>query len=149
MRLAKKYSVSRSTIKRDAKISSAIDAIGEKSPDAKRDILSGKIPISRTQLKELANGSDADFDNVAVKITEGSFERKKPETAVGASGEGRDYGFLSEFEFDVGENAAEKVNDMVDQFVEALQRIAGGNSSVLKKALRECIKRFEGYYDRV
>ncbi|MDR0491197.1 MAG: hypothetical protein LBH28_08155 [Oscillospiraceae bacterium] len=42
-RLAKQYKVSRSTIERDAKISNAIEAIGEISPEAKKLILTGGL----------------------------------------------------------------------------------------------------------
>jgi len=41
-KLAKKYEVSRSTIKRDAQLVNALTAIGEASPDVKMDILTGK-----------------------------------------------------------------------------------------------------------
>ena len=149
IRLAKKYNVSRSTIKRDAKISIAIDAIGEKSPDAKRDILSGKIPISRAQLKELASGTDDDFADVAASIADGSFERKKPEAASSASGGKPDDSFLSGFE-SVGDDSIEAhVSRLAEQYVMELQRITRGNSVELKEALRESIRRFEDYYKRV
>jgi len=46
-RLAEQYSVSPVTIRRDAQIANAINAIGESAPEAKTDILSGKTQISR------------------------------------------------------------------------------------------------------
>jgi len=76
-RLADKYNVSRNTIKRDAQVTDAINAIGEMSPDIKRDILSGKTQISRKRLQELTTGSDDDIAEVVMKIEEGTFENRR------------------------------------------------------------------------
>ena len=73
-RLAKQYNVSNITIKRDSRIAEAINAIGEKSPEAKRNILSGKVGITRKQLNEILKAESDDIQDIADKIVEGSFD---------------------------------------------------------------------------
>jgi len=53
-RLAKEYSVSKNTITNDAIFAKAIDKIGEVNPELKRNILSGKTKINKSQVQELA-----------------------------------------------------------------------------------------------
>jgi len=79
VRLGKQYKVSSATIERDAKVATAINTIGETSPDAKRKILSGDVSISRKQLRELAVGTDDDVTDVASKIEDDSFKSRKSE----------------------------------------------------------------------
>jgi len=91
-RLAKKYKVSRNTIKRDAKVSEAIDAIGMTSPEAKRSILSGDTGITKKRLNELIRGIDEDIAETAASIENGTFEKKKPASPVPAVADGGDFG---------------------------------------------------------
>ena len=79
-RLAKQYNVSRPTIMRDAKISEAIEAIGEASPEAKRMILSSEISFDKKDLQAMASATKDEIEEIATKIEEGTFEKKKPET---------------------------------------------------------------------
>jgi len=76
-RLADKYNVSSATIRRDAQVANAINTIGVTSPEIKKDILSGKIQISRRQLQELSGGTEAAVSNVVSQITEGTFEGRR------------------------------------------------------------------------
>ena len=78
-RLGKQYNVSGRTIKRDAQLAEAISAIGKTSPEAKRDILEGKTPISRKTLRELFAEAEDNLIEVANKIETGTFELSKPE----------------------------------------------------------------------
>ena len=78
-RLAKQYNVSEPTIRRDEKFADAVNAIGESSPEAKRNILSGQACITRKQLRELMIGDEEHLVETAKKIEEGTFERPKPE----------------------------------------------------------------------
>jgi len=78
-RLAEIYDVSRATIKRDGQVAEAISAIGKISPEAKRDILAEKIPISRKKLRELSAGPEEEIALVAAQIENGTFEKKRPE----------------------------------------------------------------------
>jgi len=76
--LAGHYNVSRNTIVRDGQVASAIDTIGELSPDIKKDILSGKTRISNKQLQELSSASTEDVKSVISQIEDGTFESRKP-----------------------------------------------------------------------
>jgi len=80
-RLAKKYNVSRATIERDAVVAEAITAIGMISPEARRDILAEKIPVSRKKLRELSAGPEEEVALLAAQIEDGTFEKKRPEPA--------------------------------------------------------------------
>ena len=80
-RLAEHYNISRNTIMRDAQVARAINAIGEKNPEIKIDILSGEVRISRKQLQELAGGTQEDVAEVITQITEGTHEHRRSSTA--------------------------------------------------------------------
>ena len=77
-RLSEKYRVSPRTIERDAKLAAAIDAIGEKSPEAKRKILSGELMINKRDLEMMANGSREEISELTARIEEGTYEKAKP-----------------------------------------------------------------------
>jgi len=53
-KLADQENVSEKTIRRDALFAKAIDKIGEVNPELKRNILSGKTKINKSQVQELA-----------------------------------------------------------------------------------------------
>ena len=48
------HNVSEKTIRRDALFAKAIDKIGEVNPELKKEILSGKSKINKSQIQELA-----------------------------------------------------------------------------------------------
>jgi hypothetical protein len=73
-RLAEQYNVSSRTIERDARVAEAISAIGEASPEAKINILSGASGISRRYLQELATGPQEAITEVAANIEDGTFD---------------------------------------------------------------------------
>ena len=78
-RLARQYNVSPKTIRRNAQLAETITAIGRSSPDAKRDILAAKTPISMKKLRELSSGTEEEVASVAAKIEEGTYEKSKPD----------------------------------------------------------------------
>jgi len=82
VRLAEIYGISRNTIRRDALVATAIDAIGAISPQVKRDILSEKTHISRRLLQELAAGTEEDIKKLVESIEDGSFKSRQPKTPV-------------------------------------------------------------------
>ena len=86
-RLAKHYKVSRDTILRDSKIAGALTAIGKTSPEAKAKILSGEVRLNKNHLQVLSAGAQDDITDVASRIEDGTFERKKP-AVITESGEG-------------------------------------------------------------
>jgi len=53
-KLAEEYKVSERTVANDALFAKAIDKIGEVNPELKRNILSGKTKITKSQVQELA-----------------------------------------------------------------------------------------------
>ncbi|MCL1872820.1 MAG: hypothetical protein FWF85_01745 [Clostridiales bacterium] len=75
-RLSEKYRVSPRTIDRDAKLAAAIDAIGEKSPEAKRKILSGELMINKGDLERMAYGSQEEIFELAARIEEGTYKKE-------------------------------------------------------------------------
>jgi len=74
--LADKYKVSQITIKRNAKMSEAIDAIGEISPEARRRILSEEVKINKSKLEKLASASPEVLAEVVAQIEDGTYERR-------------------------------------------------------------------------
>jgi len=84
-KLSTHYNVSPITIKRDAKVAEAINAIGETSLEAKRYILSGKLNITRKRLNELLNGPENELIDTAARIEDGTYWRKKAQKAHGVA----------------------------------------------------------------
>jgi len=140
-RLANKYNVSRSTIERDAQVSTAIDAIGETSPDIKRDILSGKTQISRARLQELATGSSDDVAETVLHIEEGTFENRR----TGAASSGGTSSFPPEY--DEMLPWERQFNLMTDEFRLLMRSHAKTDDKpAMKTALRQYIKMLEDLY---
>ena len=86
-RLAEKYRVSPRTIERDAKIAEAINVLGATSPDAKRSVLSGATSITKKQLSDLLSGSEEDIVDIAAKLKDGTFERRRTASQVSDKGD--------------------------------------------------------------
>ena len=78
-RLAKQYRVAPITIRRDAKVSEAIEAIGEISPEARRKILSGEIDINKRELESLSSKPKEDIAALAAEIEAGNYEKSTSE----------------------------------------------------------------------
>jgi len=77
-KLAKQYNVSPKTIKRDATLAEAVNAICEVSPEVRQKILSGETKINKKELKELAVKPKEVIEATAQQIEEGTYEKKKP-----------------------------------------------------------------------
>ena len=75
--IAKKYNVSAPTVKRDAKISAAIDAIGETSLTAKNMIINGEVAFKKKELTELASMPKDEIAELAMKIEGGLYGNDK------------------------------------------------------------------------
>ena len=84
-RLAEIYHVSPRTIERDAQVAVAIDAIGERSTEAKREILTGTTGITRKKLQVLSAGSVDEVAEVAAMIEVGSFKSHRAAIISGAA----------------------------------------------------------------
>ena len=140
-RLSEKYRVSPVTIRRDAQVANAIDAIGEISPDIKRDILSGKTQISRTRLQELATGSSDDVAETVLQIEEGTFENRRTGAASNS-----DKSSDSSAREDVSP-WEKQFNLMTDEFRLLMRGHAkADDKAAMKTALRQYISMLEGLY---
>jgi len=129
VRLGENYDVSPKTIKRDSQVATAIDVLGEASPEAKRNVLSGVTKITKKQLKELLSGTDDEIMELAAKIEDGSFERRKPRTQV------------SDTDSDQAENVKAtplplevEVKRMTDAFFSELRTTSGSATAAQQKA---------------
>ena len=80
-RLAGKYRVSPRTIARDANIAAAIEAIGEVSPEAKRQVLAGEIKINKNTLCNISMLPKKDIEDIAFKIEYGTYTNNQSKSA--------------------------------------------------------------------
>ena len=143
--MAKKYKVSRNTIKRDAKASEAIDAIGMTSPEAKKSILSGETSITKKYLNELITGINEDIAETADRIEKGTFEKKKPASPIPADGSKSDGAALAELN---PLHAA--VIKLSDGFSADLYRFAKNSDTAgLKTVIRLFIEALEDVYEQM
>jgi len=131
-RLAKKYSVSGITIKRNSKMSEAIDAIGEVSPEAKRKLLTGAVRIDNNVLESLSTASSEEIADVAARIEDGSYEKQKPDENT----------VMNPFE-----EAILKISG--ELFTELKKQAKDGDSKELKTALRSYIIMLEDLYKKL
>jgi len=137
-RLSEKYKVSHGTIRRDAQVADAINAIGETSPDVKRDILSGKTQISRKWLQELATGSNDDIVETVTKIEKGTFENRRTGKSQNPS-EQRD---IQPWE--------EQFNMMTNEFRLLMRsHSTTDDKPAMKTALRQYIHMLEDLYEEM
>jgi len=138
IRLSDEYNVSKNTIKRDAQLANAIDAIGENSPEAKREILSGKSPITRQHLQNLAaDGTDDEIKSIAESIEQGTYERPKKSTVEPPEG--------------IFQGILDALNGVMAQIAQAysadIRRAANENDAAqLRAALRGHIDKLEDLY---
>ena len=144
-RLAELYPVSEMTIRRDAQIASAIDAIGEVSPEAKARILSGKIVIDKKKLRLLASGQNDDIKALATAIDDGTYKRRPSAPTVSsvspaAPASPDTFGsFLSE-----GERLKSAIGNIASSYSSAMQRLGkAADMSELRTLLREYIDTLE------
>ena len=133
-RLSKQYNVSRATIERDARTADAINAIGNASPEAKRDILAGTTGITRKQLNEVLAGSEDDILDISSRIEGGTFEKKKPQKQADA---------LSVDHVNAG------IMKITDDLYSDFRSTAIGGGAELKTALRSYIDSLEVLYRKI
>ena len=138
-RLAEQYNVSPMTINRDSQLARAVETIGESSPEAKREILSGTANISRQQLQILAKGaSEEEIKAIAENIEQGTYERPKK------GGDGSSEAML--------QGILEALNAIIAKISKAysteMQQAENGgdDAAKLRTALRSHIKTLEKLY---
>jgi hypothetical protein len=145
-KLSTQYDVSPSTIKRDGAVANIIDKIGNESPDVKRDLLTGKITISRKALRELASESDEQIAETAKKIESGTFERSKDNKSLANTG--------STIAIDLNPNEAQSLEatfiKMSNELYSKLQLFSKSHTAnEIKTALRSHIIKLEEFYNQV
>ena len=148
-RLAEQYNVSRSTILRNARMSEAIDAIGEVSPEAKNKILSGEVRINKNMLERLASDQTGDIAEIAARVEDGSFVRKRADNS-GADATDNDANpqdsistsSMNPFEATIARISEELVSELRKQ-------TTNGNTGELKSALRSYIAMLEDLYSQI
>jgi len=146
-RLAEQYNVSPVTIRRDAQIASAINTIGEASPEAKTDILSGKAQISRRQLQELSSGKSETAADVIKQIEDGTLERRRSRASTGSSHGGSTNGNTDSSELHSWEMQFSK---MTDEFRQLLRNYAkADDTESVRSALRQYIGMLEELYQSI
>ena len=91
------------TIERDFKVSEAIDAIGEISPEAKRKILSGEVDLNKKELRELTSKPKEEIETLATEIEDGTYERKV-----------------------LGKQTSDKIDNLADSISSELKRLISG-----------------------
>ena len=135
--LANHYNVSRNTIKRDAQVANALDAIGKLSPDIKADILSGKTRISNKQLQELSGAEPEAIKSVITQIEDGTFESRKT-----GDGSIQDTSHMQPWEI--------QFTKMTEEFRQMIKTQSRPNdTSTVKTALRQYIKMLEDLYSGI
>ena len=143
-RLAEQYSVSRDTIKRDAKLADAIDAIGETSPEAKRKILSGRVQIGKNRLEALSSASQDEIETIAAAIESGAFEGGRAQRGSARTQEDSDLELGSAFP------ELQKLNDIISDFAKnfnnMLREANADDPMELKTVLRSYINELEELY---
>ena len=144
-RLAKHYRVSRSTIKRDAKVAEAIDAIGMTSPEAKKSILSGETSITKKYLNELISGINEDIAETAVRIEKGTFEKKRSISQILADGSAL-YG-AAHAELDPLHAAVIKLSNDFNADLQKL--VKDSDTAGLKTVIRFFIEALEDVYEQM
>ena len=165
-RLSEKYRVSSKTIKRDAKVAEAIDAIGTASPEAKRKILSGDAGISKKELEELSYRSKGELEAAAAKIADGSYSKKKPEAEANAATTATETKTTAEAEAQTQtppepEGAADNILSLMRSLDKAVANMSDGIDSELPKitktvfrselkaSLKANIERLEKLYNKM
>ena len=140
-RLGEQYNVSPKTIERDAQLAEAIDAFGEVSPEAKREILAGTAGITRQRLQELAAaGSKDEIKQIAESIEDGTY--KKPKGNAPEPPEGAFQSMLDALNLAIAKMAQAYGTDMK-------RTESDGEAAKLRAALRGHIEMLEDLYRQI
>jgi len=143
-RLSERYRVSPITIRRDSKLSAAIDAIGDVSPEAKRKILHGEIAINKSKLETLLSKPQEDIDAVAAEIESGTYKRRQPAAPVAPeTGNPSDPSHADKRQLDA------IAKSMTSDFDVALQKLYSGGMQGFKTTLRSYINSLEDLYSSI
>jgi len=147
-KLSEKYNVSPRTIKRNARMSEAIEAIGAVSPVAKRMILDGEVQINKSKLERLSSASPEDIAKVAAQIEDGTYDRRGIDwTTADAGSSVTGSGALGTSKMSPFEVAITKISG--ELFQELHKQAKSGDSKELKATLRSYITMLEDLYESI
>jgi hypothetical protein len=150
-RLAEKYNVSHNTISRDAKVSEAIDAIGEKSPETKTKILSGEIRMGKKELSDITAMESDEISSLTTSIEEGTYTKPKREAAA-PPGHDADGGLESNkepvdddaYSYAAAKEISTAINSMTNDLHAQLQKVKPrGGAQKVRDALTAYIEALE------
>jgi len=133
-RLAEYYNVSPMTIRRDAQLAHAIDAIGGLSPETKEQILAGQGNISRTHLQELASAESEELSHTITQIKEGTHAKRRSSNAKDnpePSGQMTMDGFITK---------------IANELNLGIRKLSQGDAATSKTAIRSLIDKLEELY---
>jgi len=141
--LAEQYKVSKNTILRDAKLSESIDAIGEVSPEAKRQILAGEISINKNTLGGISALPAEEVEKLANKIESGEYDKRQNKTNAETELSENSYlEILQRFETEIA-----KITERL--FTNLRKRAKNSEPVKLKTSLRMYIDMLEKLYERM
>ena len=148
--LAGQYNVSQKTIKRDAGVSAALEAIGEVSLLAKEKVMSGGVPLNKKELRDLSRKSKDEIEALAKQIEEGSYDKgtyKKdmPETQTAESG-----GNANKSAAEIIHSFHDLVRKTTNDFTGKLKRLSVSENAIEYRAmLRSYIDALEEMYGQL
>jgi len=140
-RLAKQYQVSHETIRRDSKLANTINSIGEVSPEVKRKILSGELPVSKNKLEELSCAPKEEIEAVVAEIEEGTYKRRAPRTPPQMEDSSTSDSILPEIR-----QLNVIIRDFASNFNSMFQQLNNGGAMEIKSVIRSYIDRLEDLY---
>ena len=144
IQLSEQYKVAPKTIRRDAKVSDAIEAIGSTSPAAKKMVLSGDVNIGKQALEALSAKPKEFIADIAQQIEEGAYDKKlldlnAPERNSAAGSVSPEPPRLQA-----------EIKNITDSFSAELRKIVkSGSADELKTALRAFIDMLENLYSKM
>jgi len=146
-RLADRYRVSPKTIARDANVAAAIDAIGEISPEAKRQILTGEINLNKNELGNISMLPMKDIEWIAREIEYGTYKKKQTNPFESPNEKFSTYsdsyrGVLQKFETEVS-----KITETM--FTKLRKRADKDTPEKLKSSFRSYIDMLEKLYGQM
>ena len=145
-RLSSKYLVSPKTIERDAKISIALDEIGEVSPEAKRMILDREVSIDKKILEQLSLKPKEEIKAVATEIEEGSYKKNAPkkETPAQSMPESPASPVLSEMR-----RLEATIGDTLKTVYSSVGQLSKNDLTEVRETIRSCIVALEELYRKI
>ena len=141
-RLAEHYNVSRNTIKRNSNLATGLTAIGEVSPDVKKQILSGDVRVSKN-LEALSNATEQEIRDVVREIEDGVFVSRAPRGSANANS-------APNLSSDSILPELRQLNNIISSFAgefnSMFEQLNSGNSAELKPVIRTFINQLEKLY---